>query len=426
MLEKRLSQNSKNSHLPSSRDTAKAKNTRRKSTGAKSGGQDNHIGDTLKLFSEVTESYECLPLKCNCGCNLSQVKGDVCEVRQLVDIPQLPFDVHEYLSITKKCPKCGTDVQGEFPSTVKAPIQYGPRLQSLVVGLNNEYKIPYKKISELTEQWFGLKINVSTIFNCNKRGYLLLEEFENELKQYLSNSNLLHADETGIIINTIIHWMHVLSNENATYLKIDRKRGSDSHEEMLMEYTGHLMHDSYMSYNKLENAKHNFCGSHIDRELESLIEDKSMWACKMKKVFVELYENSYEYNNATKKTIYNKYNRIIREGFSEEPKPCKTGKRGRWKNSKGYNLLLRLKYNKDSILEYAFNPEVPFTNNQAERDLRHCKIKQKISGCFRSIEGAMYYSRIASFISTLKKNSINIFDELVRLFSFEQLSLKLT
>ena len=421
-----MSQNSQNSHLPPSKDSVKAKNSRRKSTGAKVGGQQKHNGNTLETFKEVTEIIECPVLQCECGCDLRKADGEVCEIRQMVEIPKVTFDVIEYQRIEKQCPHCNAIVRGHFPPNITAPIQYGPRLQSYVVGLNNEYKLPFGKISELTEQLFGLKVNVSTIVNCNKRGYVLLEEFETSLKKYLIKSNVLHADETGIIVDTLLYWMHVLSNDKATYLKVDKKRGSQSFEETLLSYTGHLMHDSYSSYNKLTNAQHNFCGSHIDRELESLMEDGSEWASKMKKLFVDLYETAYEHNNAKKMSIYARYNRIIREGLNEEPVPERKGKRGRSKNSKGYNLLLRLKKHKDSILEYAFNPLVPFTNNQAERDLRHCKIKQKVSGCFRSLKGALYYSRIASFISTLKKNSINIFDELAKLFSFEPLSLKLT
>jgi transposase len=146
----------------------------------------------------------------------------------------------------------------------------------------------------------------------------------------------------------------------------------------------------------------------------------------MKSLLLELLHNEYEYNNSKKSIIYSKYTKIINEGIREEPSPTRTGERGREKRSKGLNLLIRLRDNRDEVLEFAFNPEIPFTNNQAERDLRHCKIKLKVSGCFRSLEGAQAYARIIAFISTLRKNSINLFDELTRLFSFEPLHLNLT
>lgn len=427
--EKRLNLNSQNSHLPSSKDSAKTKSekkTRRTSSGNKVGGQKDHEGSTLQKYEEVDEIVECTQDECSCGCSLKGVEGIIGESRQVFDIPPVYFTVTEFQRIDKQCPQCKQTVKGVFPLHVGASTQYGPNIQSLAVGLNTEYKIPYAKVSELIKQFCGLRINTSTLCSMGKRCSTLLEETENEIKDYLFSQDLLHADETGLLVNTQTYWMHVLSNANATFLKVHAKRGSDSFENELYGYMGHLLHDFYGSYFKLEKAKHNTCGCHIERECEALIEDKSRWAIKMKSLLLELFHNEYEFNNSKKSVIYAKFTRIINEGMREEPRPLRTGKRGKEKRSKGLNLLLRLKNKRDEVLEFAFNPDIPFTNNQAERDLRHCKIKLKVSGCFRSLEGAQAYARIIAFISTLRKNSINIFEELTRLFSFEPLSLKLT
>jgi transposase len=427
-LEKRLNQNSKNSHLPPSRDNSKTKTEKknRRKKGGKVGGQDNHEGNTMVKYDEVDEILECPPEECTCGCKLDSVQGIVAETRQVLDIPPVSFTVTEYQRIDKQCPKCNQIVKGVFPQHVVASSQYGPNIQALAVGLNTEFKIPYAKVAELLEQLYGFRINTSTLYSINKRCSSLLEETEAKIKDYLFSQDLMHADETGLMVNTQTHWMHVLSNANATFLKVHKKRGSDSFENELYSFMGHLVHDFYSSYFKLENAKHNTCGCHIDRECEALIEDESNWALKMKSLLLELFHNEYEYNNSKKSAIYARYTRIINEGMREEPSPVRSGTRGREKRTKGLNLLLRLRDKRDEVLEFAFIPEIPFTNNQAERDLRHCKVKLKVSGCFRSLEGAQAYARIIAFISTLRKNSINIFEELTRLFSFEPLVLNLT
>jgi transposase len=418
-----------NSHLPSSRDSAsiksKKKNSRRKK-GGKVGGQENHKGNTLKRFTEVDEIFRCEERTCLCGCNLKDVEGVFGEARQLVDIPFQPYTVIEYQRIDKLCPNCHSIVKGVFPHNVVSNIQYGPNLQSFCVGLNTEYKIPYSKVSELLGQMYGLNVNTSTLHNMSLKCAQFLGPVEDEIKKYILSQDVIHADETGIIVNTENYWMHVLSNPKATYLKVHDKRGSDSFESELYQYNGHLVHDFYSSYFKLTNAKHNTCGAHIDRECEALIEEKSNWALKMKALLLELVHNDCKKNNESKRSIQHRYTRIINQGIKEEPEPIRTGSRGREKKSKGLNLLYRLRDHRDVVLEYAFNSEIPFTNNQAERDLRHCKVKMKVSGCFRSINGAKAYARISAFISTMRKNNQNFFGQLAKLLNHEHLVLNLT
>ena len=270
-----------------------------------------------------------------------------------------------------------------------------------------------------------LNINSSTLVNMNKRCYDLLEDKEQMILDYLMSNKVVHADETGIEVNTENYWMHVLSNLLATFLKIDKKRGAESFEKALYDYEGHIVHDFYSSYFKLNKAKHNMCGCHIDRECEALIEDKSEWAGEMKRLLLSLLSTTKQENIRCRDEIYIKYNDIIQKGKVYEPEPIQ-GKRGRPKKSKGLNLLERLQTNIDSVLEYAFDPDIPFANNQGERDLRHAKNKLKVSGCFRSELGAKYYARIIAYISTLKKNHINIFKELASLFNFLPSALNLT
>jgi transposase len=217
--------------------------------------------------------------------------------------------------------------------------------------------------------------------------------------------------------------MHVLSNSQYTYLRVHDRRGEDGFDEIINKYEGHLIHDFFKSYFKLENCSHHPCGSHITRELDALIESQSKWAQNFKKFYYELYHEDWDKNQEKRKIIERRYKRILNAGILEEPEPHRTGSRGRLKKSKGLNLILRLKSNMAEVLEFAFNRIIPFTNNQAERDLRHGKVKQKVSGCFRSLDGAQYYARIISVISTLKKQSYDVFQSLVDMFRHNSLTL---
>lgn len=425
-LEERLNKNSKNSHMPPSKDSSMIKAANKRSRGGKRGGQKGHKGTTLDQFEEVDEVIEIgIPENCICGKRLKGVAVEVFDTRQVVDIPVQKFTVTEYQRLSCVCPGCNKIITGSYAPEVVAPVQYGVNIQALSTLLNNEYKVPVGKISQFFEDIFGLRINESTICSINKRCYNLMADIEQQIISNILKSKVAHVDETGIMVNADLFWMHVMSTEFYTYLRVHKKRGAEAFDKVITEFEGHLVHDFFKSYFGLINSKHNTCGSHISRELEALIENNSKWAGKLKTVLLELLHNSYHYNNTHKQEIISKYDNILKQGIKQEPKAQRIGKRGRESKSKGLNLIERLQKYKTSVLEYAFNPIIPFTNNQAERDLRHCKIKLKVSGCFRSFEGAQFYARIISGISTLRKNSFNIFESLQYLFKAGQLELPL-
>lgn len=364
--------------------------------------------------------------KCSCGKSLEGVALKVYDSRQVVDIPLQKFNVTEHRRMSCMCPRCKTIQKGTYARGVVAPIQYGHNIQALTVLLNNEFKVPVRKVSQFYSDIYGLPMNISTIHSINNRCYNLMEGAEQEIEFQLMNSEVLNTDETGIIINAENNWLHVLSTAQYTFLRVHKKRGAESFVEWLYEYQGHLVHDFFKSYRRLIKAKHNMCGSHILRELEALIENKSKWAIKLKDFISQLLHQSISHNKKYKKCLEAKYLLILKKGLKEEPIPKQIGLRGQKSKSKGMNLLLRLKTFMSSVLEFAFNPIIPFTNNQAERDLRHSKIKLKVSGCFRSDKGAQCYARIISIISTLRKNSLPVFQSLVDLFKYGTVELSLT
>ena len=360
---------------------------------------------------------------------MDKIEGVVNESRQVFDLPPIEIYVTEYQSIKKECTKCNQINYGEFPQNVLAPTQYGERIKAFCVMMNIDYKVPFQKIGGLIKDLVGIDINESTLINANKKCFELLSPSEEQIKLNLKNSLLVNADETGINISKKIYWVHNVSNEKCTYQFIHSKRGIEAMQDeksILSEYKGIVVHDCWASYFKLEKIEHAICGAHIIRELNALIEQGIQWASKFSEFYKGIYGNSVSQNNRNRKKILSKYSQILYQGIIEEPLPQRNGKRGRLKKSKGLNLILRLKEYKKNVMSFAFDESIPFTNNQAERDLRHCKTKLKIAGCFRTVEGAQQYARISSFSSTLRKNSINVLETLTSIFKGESVSLDLT
>lgn len=430
-LESKNNKNSRNSHMPPSSDrfSKKIKSAFSRKGNKKIGGQEGHEGKTLDKMEYVDEIIVLSPQQCQCGKDLSSVDGKIIETRQEFDIPPVEIYVKEYQIKQCVCPRCKKTIHGKFPEHIVAPAQYGSSIRSHCVVLSVNYKIPLAKIVQLMEDQYKIRINESSIMNWLEQSYRLLEGTEEQIKKFLSKSKVLHADETGIKINGQNYWNHVVCNEQATYQYVHAKRGQQAmndQKSILPHYRGILVHDCWSSYFTLTGVKHAICGAHLIREFNELIENGSKWAQKFQEFYFEIYNASVSKNCSNKKQILRKYNSILKQGIQEEPPPQKTGQRGKLKNTKGMNLINRLIDYKDSVLRFAFNNRIPFTNNQAERDIRHCKTKRKISGCFRSTQGAEYYMRITSVSMTLRKNSLNVLNCFKSLFMDGQYSLNLS
>ena len=422
-LERRLNQNSKNSHLPPSQDKHQRpaiKPAFERGKGKKNGGQPGHKGTTLERSDQIDEFQILIPEKCTCGNKLSKEPYDILETRQVRDLPPLKDHVKEYQLGSCICSKCHRTNRGEYPIGINAPVQYGPRIKALVVLLNVENKVPFKKVHQLFVDLFGIHLNESTIHNANKKCYELLEPTMNQIQAEMIKSPVIHADETGINLGTTTVWAHVNSTVLFTYLYTHPNRGYDAYtdfESVISQYEGTIIHDFLKAYFKLLRAKHGMCNSHILRELESQKEELRIWADQFKKFLLNVKDSSFSSRIKNKVSILSQYKRILKNGIKEEPPPIRRGSRGREKKSSGLNLIERLLNHIDQVMAFAFDKNIPFTNNQAERDLRHCKTKMKVSGCFRSELGAKYYMRITSFTSTLRKNSLNVYEGLCQLFN---------
>lgn len=420
-LRSRLNQNSKNSSRPPSSDGYKKKPALPKKKKGKQGGQTGHKGKTLLQVDNPDNIIICKPGQCTCGHRFKDEETRFAGKRQVFDLPEPRLEVTEYKLYKASCPVCGLQNNAITPSGVNAPVQYGNGVKAYMVLLNTHFKIPFKKIQLLFDDLFGYAINESTVYSATEQCYDKLAESEEIIKSKITLQPVAHADETGIRSVGKLQWLHTATTKLYTYLFVHEKRGREaltSSQSILNRFKGWLIHDCWSSYFKFNGMKHGLCGAHIIRELQGLMDNNgSKWAKMFLKFLLDVYETPFEQRIRRRDDIETRYLRICKIGDKEEPPPVKTpGKRGRYKRTKGRNLVERLMREEKAVMAFAFNKEVPFTNNLAERDIRPAKIKQKISNGFRTAKGASIFARIEGFVSTARKHDQNVFKELRNTF----------
>lgn len=424
-LEAQLKANSRTSSRPPSSDGLKKAPAFPRKKGGKKGGQSGHKGKTLEMVAPSTADrlvvHPVAEQKCSCGQSLeSTVPSISLERRQVFDLPPKLLQIEEHRLEVKHCLCCGEQYTGSFPSGVPAPVQYGERAHALVNLLNVEQSMPIGRIGELFASLTGYELNENTVSTSVQRMYGKLADDEAVIKEQALSSPVAHADESGARVAGKLHWAHNFVCGLFTYLFVHEKRGAQalySGQSIAQNYTGTLVHDCWASYFKLPNARHALCGAHLLRELRGLSENHGRkWAEKMHSLLMYAYEFSSGGSSVLPakkyKTVLSRYRQIIEEANREEPPPEPRPK-GRPKKTKGRNLLERLGRYEEEVLRFAREHEVPFTNNLAERDIRPLKTKLKVSGCFRTLQGARHYARIKSFCSTAKKHGLSAYEELL-------------
>jgi len=419
-LERRLNKNSNNSSKPPSSDglskPLRTSSLRQKGKN-KSGGQPGHKGNTLKQTQTPEKIEQHKLLKCpTCLSSLTSVETLGILKRQVFDIPLPKVEVTEHQAEIKFCLCCRNRVVASFPYGVNAPTQYGDVIQSWAVYFQQQQLIPEDRLQETFSDLFGVNLATATITGFSELAYNKLSSFEDEVLSKIKVSPVKHLDETGFRVSGKTQWLHVASTSTLTYYHVSPKRKS-----LLEGLLGTVVHDHWKSYYVLPNVLHALCNQHHLRELKALIEyDKESWARKMQRFLRIALRYRHQYNNQNipddkLKRVLDLYDRIIREGIIfHENQPIFSVKksRGRTARRTGHNLLLRLKNYRDDVLRFLTDPQVPFTNNQAERDLRMMKCKQKISGGFRTTKGAEIFGRIRGFISTARKQGWNVFESI--------------
>jgi transposase len=317
----------------------------------------------------------------------------------------------------KECPSCGCEVKGAFPSGVSGPLQYGDGLKAWLVTLVVVQMVALRRAADMVRALIGVTISEQTILTYILRLHAALEPWEREARTRLLEAKALHCDETSLRVAKRNHWIHVYSAGELTVKFLHEKRGREAADDIgvLPKYGGIAIHDCWASYFSYEGCSHGLCGSHLLRELVFIIESNGYaWAKNMKKLLQETCRkvakrkrrtlSKREYANLQKR-----YRNILTRGAKELPHVPEriAGQRGRVAKSDAHNLHERLTMHEDAVLIFARNPHVSFTNNRAERDLRMSKVKQKVSGCFRSVELAQAYCRISSYLQTMANRGYN-------------------
>ncbi len=425
LLVKRLELDSSNSSKPPSQDP----NRKRKDkvgNGNNKGGKKGHEGTTLEKISEPDETIEHIVTECKkCHNNLKSQEAQSYESRQVFEVI-IKRHVVEHKSEVKECTKCGAVTTGAYPKEVSKAVQYGKSVKVLSVYLSQGQLIPYKRIEEFFKDELNMPLSSGTIYKFNKEAFENLSSFDEQVKEGLLRSPLNHTDETGLNIGGKRSWLHSVSNETWTLFYPHISRGKDAIEEMgvLPSYKGTLCHDYYKAYYEY-GSMHALCNSHHIRELERSIEqDNQNWSRLMKELLLEINEAVVEAGGKLDEFKQDEYQRrygtILSNGKDECPlNPKIPGKRGKTAQSKSRNLLDRLERHQEDVLRFMKVSIVPFTNNLAERDIRMTKVHQKISGCFRSLEGARIFCRVRSYLSTAKKNLMTFVQALTLLFNDE-------
>lgn len=430
-LRGRLGQNSRNSSRPPSSDGyAKPPATRslRRPSGRKPGGQTGHEGHHLERVEHPDEVILHVPARC-AGCGADLAAADVVgeEERQVFDLPPVRLVVCEHRAQRRRC-ACGRVTGAAFPRDVRAPAQYGPRMRALVVYLVAYQHLPYDRAARLLADWLGAPLSTGTLHTIVERAGQGLDAFCELVLEQLLHSPVVHVDETGARAGGRLRWVHSASTDTLTLYRLHDRRGLDGidHLGVLPVFEGVAVHDGWETYRKYQSVTHALCNVHHLRQLQGAIErdpDTQTWAQAMDALLREI-KDTIDRARAqgqsalpahTLKAFLARYDQIIRLGHEQNPPPKRTGRRGPIGRSTTANVLRRLDFDRDEVLRFAHDFQVPFDNNQAERDLRMIKLQQKISGSWRTTTGADRFLALRSYLSTAIKQRQPILEALTRL-----------
>lgn len=429
-LERQGKRNSRNSSQPPSQDGFQKQTKSLRGTSARPvGGQPGHRGATLRLRDQPDQIETHTVTQCvGCGQDLQAQPATSYERRQVFELPVLAFTVTEHRSEHKVCGHCRTRTQAPFPVGVTNVVQYGPRTQAVAVYLRTYQLLPQARTSELFADLFGHRLTPGTLLTMQQSGATALTAFETVLKAALPAAPRAHFDETGLAVAGQRHWLHVASTPRLTHYATHAKRGTAATDEIgiLPRFHGIAVHDAWAPYWQAD-CEHALCNAHHLRELTALVEQGDQaWAQEMKDLLREIKgrvetaqaARAEGLDAATHEAFTTRYQALLTAGLTANPAAAALpGQRGRRKQSKARNLLLRLQQREAEVLRFMTDFRVPFDNNLAERDLRMMKVQQKISGCFRTVAGAVDFCRLRSYVSTVRKHGINVLAALAQVFT---------
>jgi transposase len=439
-LENQKAKDSHNSHLPPSSDRFRRQpKSLRKRSGKKAGGQEGHEGNTLHLSATADEVIVHRVAVCqHCQQDLQAVAALSVERRQVIDLPPKRVVVIEHQAEGKCCPHCQQISTAPFPDHVAAPVQYSPAFGAVAVYLVQQQLLPYERACEVLQDVLGPSMTVGTLHELVQRCARELEPVEEQIKESLIDSAVLHQDETGLYVAGERWWMHTSCNEQLTHYAVHRKRGKEAMDAIgiLSAFHGVSVHDGWRPYWQYACA-HALCNVHLLRDLTFVEEVMQQdWAREMKDLLLEIKAAVAQAKQAGLQQMEaeqmrqwdRRYQHVLQEGVAAnapDPPPSSV-KKGRRKQNAAQNLLDRLFNDQQAVLAFSTNFAVPFDNSRAERDLRMVKVQQKISGCFRSEAGAKAFCRIRGYLSSLRKQGLNLLTALEQALAGHPLFLPLS
>jgi transposase-like protein len=434
-LRARLGKDSHNSSKPPSSDGLKRRpplmRSLRQKTGKKAGGQLGHPGETLHLVATPDAVEEHRPPVCAaCQEPLDAALAGVCvEQRQVHELPVARLVVTDHRALRVRCPACQHETVGTFPTEAPSRAQYGPAVRGLAVYLVTQQFIPYERTCDLLADLYGVTLSAGTLATWVQQSAGALTSFERDLKAALRHAPLLHSDETGVRLAGATAWAHVTSTATLTHYAIHAKRGHAATDAIgiLPDYPGVSVHDGWKPYQTYTRARHALCNVHHLRELTSVAEDtRQPWARQMKTLLLEMNaataaardQGACQVPAPIQRALRARYQALLAQGLAANPPPeRRPHHRGRPKQSTARNLLERVLVLHAQVLAFLDDLTIPFDNNQAERDVRMFKVQQKVSGGFRSQEGADAFARLRSYVSTLRKQGGRLLDALRSTFA---------
>ena len=434
-LQAQQAKNSRNSSKPPSSDGyQKPKRTEslRQPRKKPNGGQPGHDGHTLRVSQvpDRTLTHEVETCE-HCQAGLAGIKPVGYEERQVFDIPAIRIEVTAHRADITICPTCGAQTKGTFPFGVTQAVQYGPEVKTWAAYFSNQQHLPVERTAQIFDDLVHQPICDATVLTASEDLCEYIAPSSEAVQEMLRDAAVVHLDESGLRVMGKLYWLHVASTERLTSYEVHAKRGHEAMDEagILGAFTGIAVHDHWKPYFHYEDCDHALCNAHHLRELhfiatqyqQSWSKDMSALLLKIKATVEAMPAPAMSLSPVHLEAFARRYDEVVQEGFAANPPPPPAPdgtpkKRGRSKQPPPVNLLIRLRDFKASVLAFMSDFRVPFDNNQGERDIRMVKVKQKVSGGFRTLEGAKCFGRIRGYISTARKNSKNVFEAIREAF----------
>ena len=412
-LERMLGGNSRNSGRPPSSDglaKPRAKDGRKRGS-RRPGGQPGHQGSTLKRSATPDHVVDHFPERCQgCGLAFDGQGMEFHSARQVHDLPEpRPLEVSEHRAHRCRCRGCGQRTVAAYPDGVCAPVQYGPRIGSLILYLSVAQLLPMKRLRETLLHLHGVSLSQGTVHSVMRRAAAAYAGFWHHLRSTLAAAPVAHFDETGMRVAGRLRWFHVACTGLVCQFRLGESRG-----DIMAEATGVAVHDHWKPYWRMTAAEHGLCNAHILRELQALVDnDDEVWAGQHDLPPVggdqcgEGADGHRAVGSLNSRTTTTSLSATASEHHEALP-ALRSKRKGRPKRRPGHNLAIRLRDHKAETLRFLRNPAVPPTNNMVEQDLRFLKVKQKISGSFRTEAGAMAFAVVRSLVETARKQGWDI------------------